>query len=124
MKTAMRAASHAIALGGLLVGGAVWTISQQHPLYANPGRLLRLPAAVVDASQPTEDAFRIGQVLTQYTHDRALAFRIADAIVDQAKKENLDPALLVKVFDVARIVGRGVAQAFPCRKVEIGRAHV
>jgi soluble lytic murein transglycosylase-like protein len=98
MKTAMRAASHAIALGALLVSGAVWTISQQHPLYANPGRLLRLPAAVVDASQPTEEAFRIGEVLNQYTHDRALAFRIADAIVDQAKKENLDPALLVGVL--------------------------
>jgi soluble lytic murein transglycosylase-like protein len=98
MKTAMRTASHAIALGALLVSGAVWTISQQHPLYANPGRLLRLPAAVVDASQPTEEAFRIGEVLNQYTHDRALAFRIADAIVDQAKKENLDPALLVGVL--------------------------
>ena len=98
MKTAMRTASHAIALGALLVSGAVWTISQQHPLYANPGRLLRLPAAIVDASQPTEEAFRIGEVLNQYTHDRALAFRIADAIVDQAKKENLDPALLVGVL--------------------------
>ena len=98
MKTAMRTASHAIALGALLVSGAVWTISQQHPLYANPGRLLRLPAAVVDASQPTEEAFRIGEVLNQYTHDRALAFRIADAIVDQAQKENLDPALLVGVL--------------------------
>jgi soluble lytic murein transglycosylase-like protein len=98
MKTAMRAASHAIALGGLLVGGAVWTISQQHPLYANPGKLLRLPAAVVDASQPTEQAFRIGEVLNKYTHDRALAFRIADALVAQAVKENLDPALLVGVL--------------------------
>jgi soluble lytic murein transglycosylase-like protein len=98
MKTAMRAASHAIALGGLLVGGAVWTISQQHPLYANPGKLLRLPAAVVDASQPTEQAFRMGEVLTRYTHDRALAFRIADALVAQARKENLDPALLVGVL--------------------------
>ena len=98
MKSAMRAVSHAIALGALLVSGAVWTISQQHPLYANPGRLLRLPAAVVDASQPTEEAFRIGEVLNQYTHDRALAFRIADAIVDQAQKENLDPALLVGVL--------------------------
>ncbi len=98
MKTAMRALSHGVALGALLVSGAVWTISQQHPLYANPGRLLRLPAAVVDASQPTEQAFRIGEVLNQYTHDRALAFRIADAIVDQAQKENLDPTLLVGVL--------------------------
>ena len=98
MKTAMRAASHALALGVLLVSGAVWTISQQHPLYANPGKLLRLPAAVVDAAQPTEEAFRIGEVLNQYTHDRALAFRIADALVDQADKEHIDPALLVGVL--------------------------
>ena len=98
MKTAMRAASHALALGVLLVSGAVWTISQQHPLYANPGKLLRLPAAIVDASQPTEQAFRIGEVLNQYTHDRALAFRIADALVDQAEREHIDPALLVGVL--------------------------
>ena len=97
-KAALHTATHALALGGLLVGGAVWTISQQHPLYANPGRLLRLPAAVVDASKPTEQAFRIGEVLNQYTHDRALAFRIADALVDQGKKENIDPALLVGVL--------------------------
>jgi soluble lytic murein transglycosylase-like protein len=94
----MRAASHAIALGVLLVSGAVWTISQQHPLYANPGKLLRLPAAIVDAAQPTEQAFRIGEVLNQYTHDRALAFRIADALVDQAEREHIDPALLVGVL--------------------------
>lgn len=98
VKTAMRAASHALALGVLLVSGAVWTISQQHPLYANPGKLLRLPAAIVDAAQPTEQAFRIGEVLNQYTHDRALAFRIADALVDQADKEHIDPALLVGVL--------------------------
>jgi soluble lytic murein transglycosylase-like protein len=98
MKTAMRAASHALALGVLLVSGAVWTISQQHPLYANPGKLLRLPAAIVDAAQPTEQAFRIGEVLNQYTHDRALAFRIADALVAQADKEHIDPALLVGVL--------------------------
>ena len=98
MKTAMRAASHALALGVLLVSGAVWTISQQHPLYANPGKLLRLPAAIVDAAQPTEQAFCIGEVLNQYTHDRALAFRIADALVAQADKEHIDPALLVGVL--------------------------
>ena len=98
MKTAVRAASHAIALGVLLVSGAAWTISQQHPLYANPGRLLRMPATVVDASAPTEQAFRIGEVLTRYTHDRALAFRIADALADQAAKEHIDPALLVGVL--------------------------
>ena len=97
-KSALHTATHAVALGGLLVGGAVWTISQQHPLYANPGRLLKLPAAVVAASQPTEEAFRIGEVLNRYTHDRDLAFRIADALVEEGQKEKIDPALLVGVL--------------------------
>src|SRR3990170_5027063 len=81
MKTAMRTAAHGIALAGLLVGGAVWTISQQQPVYANPGKLLRLPATVVDASANTEEALRIGEFLTRYTKDHSLAFRIADALV-------------------------------------------
>lgn len=98
MKSAMRSAAHAVALVALLAGGAVWTVSQQRPLYANPGRLLRLPAAVVDASRPTEEAFRIGEVLNKYTTDRGLAFRIADALVAQADKEKIDPSLLVGVL--------------------------
>lgn len=98
LKAALRMATHGIALAGLLVGGAVWTISSQHPIYANPGKLLRLPATVVDASQPTEQAFRIGEVLNQYTHDRGLAFRIADALVSQGQREQIDPALLVGVL--------------------------
>lgn len=97
-KTAVRMASHGLALAGLLVGGAVWTISQQHPVYANPGRLLRLPAAVVDAARPTEQAFRIGEFLNRYTDDRALAFRIADALVAEGQKEQIDPMLLVGVL--------------------------
>ena len=32
---------------------------------------------------------------------------------------DLDAALSAKVFDVARRVGRGVAKAFPCRKVGV-----
>jgi soluble lytic murein transglycosylase-like protein len=98
MKTAMRNAAHGIALAGLLVGGAVWTISQQQPVYANPGKLLRLPATVVDASPNTEEALQVGEFLSRYTKDRALAFRIADAVVDQGKKAQIDPALLVGVL--------------------------
>ena len=98
MKTAMRNAAHGIALAGLLVGGAVWTISQQQPVYANPGKLLRLPATVVDASPNTEEALQVGEFLSRYTKDRALAFRIADALVAQGKKAQIDPALLVGVL--------------------------
>jgi soluble lytic murein transglycosylase-like protein len=98
MKTAMRNAAHGIALVGLLVGGAVWTISQQQPVYANPGKLLRLPATVVDASPNTEEALQVGEFLSRYTKDRALAFRIADALVAQGKKAQIDPALLVGVL--------------------------
>jgi Transglycosylase SLT domain len=126
MKSAMRTAAHGIALGALLVSGAVWTISQQHPLYANPGKLLRLPAAVVDASQPTEQAFRIGEVLNQYTHDRGLAFRIADAIVEQGQREKIDPALLVGVLLTedatldprarSSVGARGLMQVMPLRR--------
>jgi len=98
MKIAMRNAAHGIALVGLLVGGAVWTISQQQPVYANPGKLLRLPATVVDASPNTEEALQVGEFLSRYTKDRALAFRIADALVAQGKKAQIDPALLVGVL--------------------------
>ena len=97
-KTALRTAAHGVALAGLLVGGAVWTISQQQPVYANPGKLLRLPATVVDASSHTAEALQIGEFLNRYTKDRGLAFRIADALVSEAKKENIDPVLLVGVL--------------------------
>lgn len=98
LKTALRMTTHAVALAGLLVGGAVWTISQQQPVYANPGKLLRLPAAVVDASKHTEEALRIGEFLNRYTRDRGLAFRIADAVVSEGTKEQIDPMLLVGVL--------------------------
>lgn len=123
LKTAMRNAAHGIALAGLLVGGAVWTISQQQPVYANPGKLLRLPATVVDASPHTEEALQVGEFLSRYTKDRSLAFRIADALVTQGKKAQIDPALLVGVLLTEDITlnprarssmgARGVMQVMP-----------
>src|SRR5688500_2182161 len=98
MKIAMRNAAHGIALVGLLVGGAVWTISQQQPVYANPGKLLRLPATVVDASPNTVEALQIGEFLNKYTKDRTLAFRIAAALVAQGEKHQIARALLVGVL--------------------------
>ncbi len=123
LKSALRSAAHGFALAGLLVGGAVWTISQQQPVYANPGKLLRLPATVVDASVSTENARRIGEFLNRYTKDRALAFRIADAVVGQAEKEKIDPVLLVGVLlteDItlnprarSNVGARGLMQVMP-----------
>lgn len=123
LKSALRTAAHGVALAGLLVGGAVWTIYQQQPVYANPGKLLRLPATVVDASASTENARRIGEFLNRYTKDRALAFRIADAVVGQAEKENIDPVLLVGVLlteDItlnpkarSNVGARGLMQVMP-----------
>lgn len=123
LKTALRTAAHGVALAGLLVGGAVWTIYQQQPVYANPGRLLRLPATVVDASVHTENARRIGEFLSRYTKDRNLAFRIADALVAQGKKEQIDPVLLVGVLlteDItlnprarSNVGARGLMQVMP-----------
>jgi len=123
LKTAIRTAAHGVALAGLLVGGAVWTIYQQQPVYANPGKLLRLPVTVVDASANTENARRIGEFLSRYTKDRALAFRIADAVVAQGKKHQIDPVLLVGVLmteDItfnprarSNVGARGLMQVMP-----------
>ena len=88
-KSAMRAVTHALALGGLLVGGAVWTISQQHPLYANPGKLLRLPAAVVDEVIAT--AKKAGWPLPQAVAERSrslLAIEIKGLVANQLYKGN------------------------------------
>lgn len=98
IRGALRVALQAVALTGLLVGGAVWTIGQHHPLYANPGKLVKLPVAVVHAMRPSEEAFRMASVINGYTKDRGLAFQIADALVSIGRKENLDPALLLGIM--------------------------
>ncbi|HXG69369.1 MAG TPA: lytic transglycosylase domain-containing protein [Gemmatimonadaceae bacterium] len=97
-RNALRVAAQAVALAGLLVGGAVWTIDQHQPLYANPGKLIKLPVAVVHAMRPSEEAYRMASVISGYTKDRGLAFQIADALVSIGRKENLDPTLLLGIM--------------------------
>ena len=87
---------HALALVALLIGGTVWTIQKQHPRYTTPVELLKLPAAV--AVSPSEEAFRIGQVLRRYTSDGDNADRIAQAVVSEGQKKSIDPSLLVGVM--------------------------
>lgn len=92
------AAAHAGTLGALLAAGTVWTLTQQHPAYTNPGTLLKLPGAVIQARTPTQEIFRIGQVLRRYTRDGGTADRIADALVTEGNKRNISPTLLVGVM--------------------------
>ena len=56
-------AVQAMALSLLLAGGTVYTIQHQHPEFTRPAALLEMPAAVISAPKPSEDPFRIGQVL-------------------------------------------------------------
>jgi soluble lytic murein transglycosylase-like protein len=95
----------------LLAAGTVWTIRQTHPEFLKPGELLHLPAAVVTAQLPGTEGYapptdsaavveikRVAYSLRKYTNDTALALRIAQAIVVQGGKKNIDPALLVGVL--------------------------
>ncbi|MEO5579702.1 MAG: lytic transglycosylase domain-containing protein [Gemmatimonadaceae bacterium] len=94
----LQTAFHAAGLSLLLAAGTVWTVNQQHPAYTRPSELLRLPGAVISASRPSEDAFRIGQVLRRYTRNGDVADRIAQAVVSEGLKKKIDPALLVGVM--------------------------
>ena len=117
------AAAHAGTLVALLAAGTVWTLNQQHPAFTSPSKLLELPGAVIQARMPSQEIFRIGQVLRHYTRDGGTADRIADAVVTEGNKRNISPSLLVGVMLVedARLdprakslVGaRGLMQVMP-----------
>jgi hypothetical protein len=95
----------------LLAAGTVWTIRQTHPKYLKPGEMLHLPAAVVTAKAPGTEGYepptdsaavveiqRVAYSLRKYTSDTILALRIAQSIVVEGGKKNIDPALLVGVL--------------------------
>jgi soluble lytic murein transglycosylase-like protein len=112
-----------VALLALLTGGTVWTLNQEHPRYTTPAQLLQLPGAVIHAQTPSEETFRIGQVLRRYTGDEGRADRIADALVTEGAKQKIDPALLVGVMLVedakldprakSSVGARGLMQVMP-----------
>ena len=117
------AATHALALCVLLAGGTVWTLNQQHPRFTNPSQLLKLPGAIIQAQTPSQETFRIGQVLRRYTRNGDMADRIADAVVTEGHKQKIDPALLVGVMLVedakldprarSSVGARGLMQVMP-----------
>lgn len=121
---------HAVSLVALLAGGAIWTIEQQHPKYTSPVALLKLPAAVISATSPSEQAFKIGQVLRRYTDNGENADRIAEALVKEGNKKNIDPSLLVGVMLIedetlnphARsfVGARGLMQVMPFHRGQWG----
>jgi soluble lytic murein transglycosylase-like protein len=112
----LKGVAHATGAAILLIAGTVWTIRLQHPKYVTPGGMLLLPPAVITATPqadailadttapaPTsaagrEQVFKISHFLRAYTRDTVRAERIAGAIVDQARKRNINPTLLVGIL--------------------------
>lgn len=63
-----------------------------------PAAGIQMPGAIIEAPSFSREAFRLSEVLRQYTSDATAADRIAGAIVDEGSRRNLDPALLVGVL--------------------------
>ncbi len=103
---------HGAALLALLAAGTVWTLQQQHPKFTNPVALLKLPGAVITPGSPTEEAFRIGQVLRHYTSNGENADRIAEAVVTEGHRRKIDTTLLVGVMLVEDNTLNPRAQSF------------
>ncbi len=95
-KKVARTLLHGVGAASLLVAGTIYTLNQQKPKYVKPGDLLQLPASFVLAPPPvTEQVFRVSSVLRRYTKDTVRANRIAQALIVEGGKRNLDPALLI-----------------------------
>jgi len=110
-KKILKASLQGLAAAVLLAAGTIWTIRQQHPKFVKPCELLHLPPTLVTAvtpgtertpPPPTDAAAqleiqKVAFSLHKYTSDTVLARRIAQAIVVEGGKKNIDPALLVGV---------------------------
>lgn len=124
------AATKAAALAVLLAAGTVWTLEHQHPRFTRPAELIMLPGAVISATRPSADAFKISQVLRRYTRNGDVADRIANAVVVEGRKKKIDPVLLVGVMLVesdnlnprARsfVGARGLMQVMPFHRGQWG----
>jgi soluble lytic murein transglycosylase-like protein len=91
-------AAQALALSLLLAGGTIYTIQHEHPGFSKPAGILEMPGAVISATKPSEDPFRISQVLRRYTRNPEVADRIANAVVVEGRRKKIDPALLLGVM--------------------------
>lgn len=149
-RTIRQRAGQAIILSGLLVSGAIFTASQTRSMPLPAGDLVQLPGAVVMATKPKiadivemilsapirpfergpfrsirggEQAFRVSQILRNYTRDPVKADRIASAIVTEGAKHSIAPSLLVGVLLTenpwldptakSKVGARGLMQVMP-----------
>jgi soluble lytic murein transglycosylase-like protein len=87
-----------VAAAALFGGGIIYTMQTQHPQFAQPGALVSLPAAIIEAPSLSEETQRVAAVLRKYAKSPETADRIAGILVDEGKRRNLDPALLVGVL--------------------------
>ena len=94
----MRGVLQFVSAGALLAAGIVYTVQTAHPRFGQPGEMMRLPGAVIQAPSISEQATRVAQVLRQYTKDGETANRIAGAVIDESARRKIDPALLVGVL--------------------------
>lgn len=143
-------AFQAIILSALLVSGAVFTAGQSRVTRVASVESIRVPGAVVLATKPKiadivemilaapsrpfergpfrsirggEPAFRVSQILRNYTRDPAKADRIASAIVSEGAKHRISPSLLVGVLLTenpwldprakSKVGARGLMQVMP-----------
>ena len=125
-----RVVVRAMSLVILLAAGTVFTLNHQRQ-YTAPGQLLALPGAVIRATDPNEDPFRISQVLRRYTRNSAEADRIAKAVVSEGKRRKIDPTMILGVMMVesemnprARsfVGARGLMQVMPFHRGRWGCA--
>lgn len=109
-KRILRTGAHAAGAVILLAAGTIWTLRQTNPKFAKPGELLRLPPALITAQKPgteryvisdektLEEVARVKTVLLRHTKDTARAQQIAVAMVQEGKKKNISPSLLIGVL--------------------------
>ena len=93
----LRTVTRVSGLALLLAAGTIFTIRNQRE-YQSAGTLLSLPGAVISATSPSEDPFRVSQVLRRYTRSSRDADRIARAVISEGKRKQIDPALIVGIM--------------------------
>jgi soluble lytic murein transglycosylase-like protein len=98
LKRALGGVAQALMLSVFLAAGTIYTVQREHPQFTNPGALVELPGAVIKASKPNEDPFRLSQVLRNYTRNGEDADRIARAVVSEGRRRHIDPALITGVM--------------------------
>lgn len=145
-----RRAVQGIVLSAILVSGAVFTASRTVVPRAAVSAPIRVEPAIVVARKPKiadivemilsasakplergpfrsirggEQAFRVSQILRNYTRDPAKADRIASAIVAEGTKRRISPSLLVGVLLTenpwldprarSKVGARGLMQVMP-----------